>query len=117
MQWDMIKDLAEILGTIGTAMIFSVRQIARAKIREEKNNAKFQQMEQQLKELQTGKADNAVTTLQFEHIKEELRDIRSDINASNEKVSNSIERLSATLSGLDGTVKTAMEFMKMGLKP
>lgn len=118
MSWELIKELAEVCGTIGTAFIFFLRSIASGKLREEKMNAKILSMQERIRELQEKKADKTVTELHFDGVRDDMKRIREDLMEMRKENSHSIQRMAAgieklsqTVNSLNGTVQTALSFM------
>lgn len=110
--WSVVKDLSEILGAVGTAAVFSVRIIVKAKVKDQLFAKKFEEMDAAINDLRKTKADADTNDLEIKHIHQELVDIRSDIKEGNTKMQNTLETMSTSLANLDGTVKTAMRFIK-----
>ena len=110
--WDIVKDVSEIAGAIGTAAIFSIRTIVKAKVKEQLFNQKFTDMQQEIEELKKTKADAGTSNLEVKYIRQVLVELRSDINMANSKMSMNLESISKSLGNLEGTINTVLDFTK-----
>lgn len=107
--WEVVKDLSEIIGAVGTAAIFSVRIIVKAKLRDESFTQKFMEMAAEIEELKKTKANASTNDLEIKYIRQELVEMRTDIKEGNFRMENTMEKVTTSLARMEGTVKTAMD--------
>lgn len=114
MGWDIVKDIVEIAGTVGTAIGIGARLVIKARLRDQAFTAKFEEMGKKIAELEEQKVDKATYELENRHVTEGLKALHADVQSNMTKVSTTLERISESLAKLDGTVETFMKVFKPG---
>ena len=106
MGWDIIKDIAELAGTIGTAAIFWFRTIVKAKLRDQIVDKQIRDMEAEITDLRAEKIDKELQEKENHIVRDDIRDLRDALRDSHGKLTSSIERLTETASKTQGIVET-----------